>query len=76
MTDTVASNLRPPSLSLMYHCFNPFRDNVFNMVDTSVAPIIRSVIGNTLCRLILSIRVLDLYTYQIASRSIWLLNGS
>ena len=36
---------------------------------SSVAPIIESVIGNTLYRLILSISVSDLYTYQIASRS-------
>ena len=41
----------------------------------SVASIIGSVIGNTLFRSILSISVLDLYTCQIASRSIWLLNG-
>ena len=36
---------------------------------SSVAPIIGSVIGNTLYWLILSISVSDLYTYQIASRS-------
>ena len=37
--------------------------------ETSVAPIIGSVIGNTLYRSILSISVSDLFTCQIASRS-------
>ena len=46
--------------------------NVLHTSDdvlTSVAPIIRSVIGNTLYRLFISISVSDLYTCQIASRS-------
>ena len=45
-----------------------YSDSAYSVND-SVAPMIRSVFGNTLYRLILSISVSDLYTCQIASRS-------